>query len=112
MDDKYLLAKNKLIQYNQEQLLKFYDKLDNIQKNELLENILNTDFEQISKLYTNINKDTKNIENIIEPISYIDKEKLSNEKRNYYENIGENTVKKGKYAVVTMAGGQRNKAWT
>lgn len=112
MNDKYLLAKNKLIQYSQEQLLKFYDKLDDIQKNELLEDILNTDFEQINKLYKDINKDTKNTENVIEPIPYIDKEKLSCEKRRYYENIGEDIIKKGKYAVVTMAGGQRNKAWT
>ena len=42
----------------------------------------------------------------IEPISYMDKEKLSKEERTAYEEDGIRAIKEGKYAVVTMAGGQ------
>ncbi|MBO6243853.1 MAG: UTP--glucose-1-phosphate uridylyltransferase, partial [Clostridia bacterium] len=45
-------------------------------------------------------------ENKIESISYLDKNKLSNEQKNELDNLGEEIVKNGQYAVVTMAGGQ------
>jgi len=51
---------------------------------------------------------TKNIENI----EYIDESKLNKEEKEYFEKIGENIIRNGKYAVVTMAGGQRNKTRT
>ncbi len=107
MNDKYLLAKSRLKEYNQEQLLNSYNKLNEQQKEDLIENILDTNFEQMQKLYNNININKK-INNKIEPISYINKNKLSKEERNYYENIGSKLIENSKYAVVTMAGGQRN----
>lgn len=42
----------------------------------------------------------------IEPIEYLDKSKISEEDKKKYEEIGLEAVKKGQYAVVTMAGGQ------
>lgn len=106
MEEKYLAAKEKLEKYNQEQLLNYYDKLDSEQKTKLLNQILTIDFAQINDLY----EQTKNIidfsNDIIEPIEFIDKAKLSNEDLNKYNKIGEETIKAGKYAVVTMAGGQ------
>lgn len=48
----------------------------------------------------------------IENIGYVDQNKLTKEEKSYYEKIGEEIIKSGKYAVVTMAGGQRNKTWT
>lgn len=50
--------------------------------------------------------------NIIEEIEYIDINKLSKEEIEYYEKIGEEIITQGKYAIVTMAGGQRNKTRT
>ena len=41
----------------------------------------------------------------------MDLEQLSKEEKENYEQIGNSIIKQGKYAVVTMAGGQRNKAW-
>lgn len=112
MQDKYLMLEEKLKKYGQEQLLKFYTKIDKIKQNELLQDILNIDFEQLQNLYNNIQKNNKNIEAQIEPIEYINKEKLSLEEQKHYIKLGEEEIKKGKYAVVTMAGGQRNKTWT
>lgn len=54
------------------------------------------------------NKKIDNIENI----GYTDESKLTKEEKAYYEKIGKEIISKGKYAVVTMAGGQRNKTWT
>jgi UDP-N-acetylglucosamine pyrophosphorylase len=42
----------------------------------------------------------------IEPIKYIEKEKISEEEKEKYFKIGEEEIRKGKLAVVTMAGGQ------
>ena len=42
----------------------------------------------------------------IEPINYVDKSTLSNEELKKYDNLGAEVIRQGKYAVVTMAGGQ------
>lgn len=112
MEEKYMLVKEKLKKYNQEQLLSNYENLDTEDKNKLLDEVLQLNLEQINNLYKNIengeNKPCKNIE----PISFIEKDKLSNDEKNKYEKIGKEIIKNGEYAVITMAGGQRNKAWT
>lgn len=106
MDKKYEKVKSILAQYNQEQLLIWYDKLIEQKKEELLDQILKIDFEQIENLYeaTQHKKDFKDCK--IEPLSYIDKQKLSNDEQSKYEEKGIDIIKKGSYAVVTMAGGQ------
>ncbi len=112
MEDKYLLAMNKLKQYNQEQLFNCYDKLNEPEKNYLIEDILNTDFAQVKNLYESINQNNKVINEQIDTIPYTNKEKLSSKQINYYKEIGGKAIKQGEYAVVTMAGGQRYKART
>lgn len=112
MKDKYLLVKEKLNKYGQEHLLKFYEELSNEEKENLLEDILEINFEQIEKLYDETKVEDKFREDIIEPIKYIDKEKLTEEQKEYYKKIGETIIKNNEYAVVTLAGGQRNKAWS
>lgn len=106
MDEKYEKVKQILKEYNQEHLLMCYDKLIESKKEELLEQILNIDFEHINQLY-NETKEKKTFENYkIEPLAYIDKQKLSIDEKNKYEEVGIDIIKNGKYAVVTMAGGQ------
>ena len=112
MNEKYLLVKEKLQKYNQEQLLSNYEKLDEEGKNKLLDEILQLNLEQINNLYKNIESSENKTYKNIQPISFIEKDKLSNEEKEKYENIGKEIIKNGEYAVVTMAGGQRNKAWT
>lgn len=106
MEEKYKKAKQILDRYNQKQLLSQYEKLDDERKEYLLNQILDIDFEQINKLYEQTKIETKSGEDKIEPISYIEKEKLSNEEIEKYFKIGEEEIKEGHLAVVTMAGGQ------
>lgn len=98
--------KNKLIQYKQEHLIDYYEKLEENKKQEFLNQILEIDFEQIKNLFSNAleKKDNKQIE--IETIDSIDKDKIGEEEKNKYSKIGEDIIKQGKYAIVTMAGGQ------
>lgn len=106
MKEKYEQAKEILNKYKQEHLLIWYDKLLEQKKEELLDQILNINFEQIKDLYneTQRKKDFKDCK--IEPLSYIDKDKLTIEETKEYETLGEDIIKSEKYAVVTMAGGQ------
>ena len=94
-----------LKKYGQEHLLNNFDKLDDIHKERLLDEIENIDFELIQSLYESTNKKHKKEADKIEPMEYLDKFKL-NEKYKYYENIGKKAIKEGKLAAVTMAGGQ------
>lgn len=115
MDEKYKLVKETLEKYNQEQLLSGYNNLSKENKNKLLDEIIQLDFEQINNLFKKVVKKENKIEEQITPISYIEKEKMSEEEKEKYQKIGQDIIKNGEYAVVTMAGGQRNKIrsrWT
>ena len=77
------------------------------EENEKIINQLKTiDLEKMINLYNRglqkIEADSKKISNI----KYIDKSKLEKEEKETYKELGENIIKEGKYAVVTMAGGQ------
>lgn len=111
MESKYLIAKDKVRKYGQEHLLKYYNELNQTEKQELIQDILSIDFEQMKNLYKNINN-KKQEEAKIEQIQYINKQELSKEEEDYYNEIGIKSIQNGEYAIVTMAGGQRNKAWT
>lgn len=94
--------------YKQEKILK---ELKNNKNEELIEQILNIDFEQIEEWKEKIGEEEQYKEEKIENISYKDGNKLTDNEKNYYEEIGKKIISKGKYAIVTMAGGQRNKTW-
>ena len=106
MDTKLGKAKEILKEYNQEHLLFFYDELPNEQKEILLNQILNTRFNQILTLYKNSfianNFDMAEVS----PLPHFEKNLLSSEEVIKYTSIGENAIKSGELAVVTMAGGQ------
>lgn len=106
MDKEYKKAKEILEKYNQEHLLAFYDQLPQEKKKKLISQILNINFEQINKLYQNTKRETEEENAKIEPITYIDKNNISDEEKKCYESLGIEEIKKGKLAVVTMAGGQ------
>ena len=105
MDARLEEIKGILKKYGQEHLLNHYDKLDDVHKQKLLEEIENIDFELVDSLYRSTEKKEKSTKDEITPIDYLDKYKL-NEKYKYYENIGKKAIKEGKLAAVTMAGGQ------
>lgn len=106
MENKYEQAKMILEKYNQTHLLSQYEKLDSEKKEYLLNQIINTDFNQINKLYEQTKTEIELGKDKIEPISYIEKEKMSDEEKEKYFKLGAEEIKKGKLAVITMAGGQ------
>ena len=92
--------------YNQEHIIKLMEKLNQSQKRELIEQISKIDFHQLKELYDNTKKEIEIKENKIEPLPYLDKSKLSKEQKEEFDNLGKEVIENGKYAVVTMAGGQ------
>ena len=104
--DKAAEAMEILKQYDQEHVIDLLNKLDQEKRQELLEQINKIDFHQIMELYDNTKKEIEIKENKIESISYLDKERLTKEQKNEFDMIGEEVIRNGQYAVVTMAGGQ------
>ena len=98
-------AKKLLKENNQLKILKFLENIDIEKQEELAKEILKVDFQQIHRLYENRDGKNKRKDNI-EPIKYIDKNKLNNKQRQEIEKIGEKVFRQNQYAVVTMAGGQ------
>ena len=92
--------------YNQEHIIKLLEKLDKEKKQALIEQISKIDFHQLKELYDNTKKEIEIKENKIEPLPYMDKKKLSEEQKEEFQKLGEEILKNGEYAVVTMAGGQ------
>ncbi len=92
--------------YNQEHIINLINKLDEEKKKDLIEQIKQIDFHQLKELYDNTKKEIVIKENKIEPLPYMDKNKLSKIQKEEFENLGEQILKNGQYAVVTMAGGQ------
>lgn len=76
------------------------------EKEFLSKQIVSIDFLNIQKMYEKSKKETILDLGQIEPMPYIKKEEVNN---NYYTKIGEEIIKKGQVAVISMAGGQRNK---
>ena len=106
MKSKLEEIKSKLKKYGQEHLLLFYDKMNDSQKEQLLDQIENIDFDLMKDLYESTKKplDLGNV--TVEPIEHTDKSKLTVSERAVYEERGIEAIKDHKFAVVTMAGGQ------
>ena len=109
MSEKLEKIKDILKNYNQEEILYILNNLKEDEREKAIEDILQLDFEQLNSLYNIVLKSKEEnikIKNKIEPINYIEKERLNTQEREKYERLGENIIKNNKYAVVTMAGGQ------
>ena len=99
-------AIQKLNKYNQQKIIKAFEKLDETKQEVLAKQIIEMDFEQIINLYDKIKKDKTQITGKIAPLQAFDKSKLEKSEFERLENIGKEVIKNGEYAVVTMAGGQ------
>ena len=99
-------AKEILKKYGQEHIWNSYERLNDDGKEELLNQICRIDFDKMKELYENTKVKPTMTDSVVEPIEYIDSAKLSDEKRDGYIKKGEEAIKNGKLAVVTMAGGQ------
>ncbi len=99
-------AKDILIKYKQDQIAEFMDNLSDLKKEELANQILKIDFEEMENLYKKTQEDIyTDLEEIL-PITAVNPDKLSKEKKQKYIDIGEDLIRNNKYALVTMAGGQ------
>ncbi len=103
---EYEEAIKKLKFYNQEHLLNRYNYLDEEKKQKIINQIKNIDFDQMKDLYSKRDKKIEEKDCKITNIDYIDKSKLTKEEYNKYYNLGKSIIEEGKYAIVTMAGGQ------
>ena len=110
--EEYLKIKQMLEENGQEHLLKYYQELNKEEQESLIKQIEEINFKQMADLYNKTKIKNKLLNDIIKPIAYMDKEKMTEDMKKYYSRIGEKSIKNKEYAVVTMAGGQRNKTWT
>lgn len=106
MDDKLNTVREILKKYNQEHLLQFYSELTENQKSDLLNQILDIDFEQILHLYEKSKLDVLDSTEEIEPLTCVDKASISNSKKKTLYSLGTKAIKSGKVGVITLAGGQ------
>ena len=104
--DKLQDAIDILKEYHQDHIIRLLEKLDEKHKQELIDQIHSIDFHQIMELYNNTKKEIEFKESKIEPLKYLDKAKLTEKQRARFDELGEKIIRNGKYAVVTMAGGQ------
>jgi len=105
---KYLEQKaiNKLINYNQQEIINSLGILSYEEKEKLYEQIIKLNFEQIDNLYNELSKKEKVGTENIESIVALNKDKLSEEELAKYNILGEDIIKSNSYALVTMSGGQ------
>ncbi len=106
MDERLENIKKVLKEHNQEHLLLKYNELDDEHKEELLNQIESIDFDLMEKLYEKAKTPVNHDADVIEPIDYVDKSKLTSSEKANYEKRGIEAIKYNKLAVVTMAGGQ------
>lgn len=105
-DVEYEEALKKLEKYGQEHLLSRYEDLEDEKKAKIIKQIKNIDFDQAVELFNITTKSIKKPDGEFNNIEYVDKSKLSKEDYDKYYEIGKKQIEEGKYAVVTMAGGQ------
>jgi len=93
-------VKAKLAKYDQEHLLKYYDSLGEDEKQQLLDEIMATDFDVLNSL-----KGSHSAERgVITPIGAMELPEIK-EKESVFRQKGLEAVKKGEVAAVLLAGG-------
>ena len=94
-----LKKNNDISKYNQEQILTFYDELNENDREELCNDINKIDFKLMNDLYINSYKDEPVNINNYSPCKYINKCELDD----ISDSI--NLIKNNEYAIIIMAGG-------
>lgn len=99
-------AKAILYKYNQEHIVRHLESLNKEDKDKLIKQILDIDFEEVKELYDRAKSKIEKRDIKIEPIKPLIKDKLEKSKMEALIKIGEQPLKNNNFAVVTMAGGQ------
>ena len=97
----------KLEAKNQNEIINLMKNVFSDEENEKLASQINgIDLDKVMNLYENATNIPKVDESKIEHIQYTDLSTLDEESFKAYKSSGEEIIKAGKYAVITMAGGQ------
>lgn len=109
MSEKYEKAKKLTEEFGQEHLLAFYHELTEKEQESLLDQILSIDFKLVKRLYEHAKAEEAGqteIKGEITPIGCTEKTAIPEDMLKTYEEAGRKAMKEGKFAAVTMAGGQ------
>ena len=106
MEDKLKIVKEILKKYNQEHLIQFYAVLTESQKSDLLNQILEIDFDEILYLYEKSKQDVLDSTEEVAPLDYSIKADLTKSQLRSLSSTGLRAIKSGKVGVITLAGGQ------
>lgn len=93
-----------LEKYNQHHIVEHMKKLNEEEKEKIIEQIKEIDFEELTNLYKKTQEPIEIKEAKIEPLKATVAKKIENAEE--YIKAGEDVIKQNKFAVVTMAGGQ------
>lgn len=94
-------AKEKLSNYHQEHLLKYFDELTESQQAQLLQQIQETDFSVVTRI-SKTSEEPKS--GTISPIAAMTLEEI-NQNREHFTQIGQESIRAGKVGAVLLAGG-------
>lgn len=95
-----------LEKYNQKQLLKYFDEINEDEKKTLLNQISNIDFDLMNSLYENLYVKTLEEKYIDTVESVVIKDKINEVEKDKYMKLGMDIIKNNGLAVCSMAGGQ------
>ncbi len=92
--------------YNQTRTLKILENVNKETRKKIIEELHDINFVQLRELYNNIKEEAEVDVGELKPIKSLNPDKISNEEKEMYEEVGVGIVKNNKFAVVTMSGGQ------
>ena len=92
--------------YDQNRTLKILENVDDVKRKKIIEELKDINFIQLKELYNNIKEEAEVDVGELKPIKSLNPDKITKEEREMYEEIGADILKKNKFAVATMSGGQ------
>lgn len=95
-----------LKKYNQNHIVEHMEALNSEDREKIVKQIEEIDFEEIISLYNKTLKQREKRKAEIKPLKTIIASEIEQKQKNEYIQLGEKVLRENKYAVVTMAGGQ------
>ena len=106
MTNKEKQAREILNKYNQNHIVEWMDKVDRKTKDLIVDQVFDIDFEELERLYDNVNKVKEKKNYNITPIEVTNKELIDAKQKEEYYNLGEKVLENNELAIITLAGGQ------